>query len=236
MRFRVAALAVLVLATPSLLQAQSLPRLALGSFPEASGRAIGRAYDEALAHPDDAVRVGHLGMVLQAWEQFDAASVVYARARGLERRFDWFYLGGLVEARLAHYEAAAGLLNDAVKLSPDSLPARLAFADALFDGGDGPAATREYAGLTIGQSAPHAQYGLGRQLEATGDHEGALAHLKAAVELYPEFGAAWYTLGMAQRNLGRLDEARESLAQARQYRSALAGCGRSAHDAGPRAP
>ena len=93
MPFRVAALAVLVLAGPSLLQAQSLPRLALDSFPEASGRAIGRAYDDALAHPDDAVRVGHLGMVLQAWEQFDSASVVYARARSLERRFDWFYLG-----------------------------------------------------------------------------------------------------------------------------------------------
>ena len=102
MRFRVAALAVLVLASPSLLQAQSLPRLALDSFPETSGRAIGRAYDEALAHPADAARVGHLGMVLQAWEQFDTASVVYARARGLERRFDWFYLGGLVETRLAH--------------------------------------------------------------------------------------------------------------------------------------
>ena len=81
--------------------------------------------------PDDAVRVGHLGMVLQAWEQFDSAAVVYARARSLERRFDWFYLGGLVETRLAHHEAAARLLADAVKLSPDSVPARLALADAL---------------------------------------------------------------------------------------------------------
>ena len=97
------------------------------------------------------------------------------------------------------------------------MPARLALADALFDAGDGAAAAREYAGLTNGASAPHAHYGLGRQLEATGDHEGALAHLKTAVELYPEFGAAWYTLGMAQRNLGRMDEARQSLARARQY-------------------
>jgi len=217
MPFSVTALAVLVLAGPSLLQAQSLPHLALDSFPEASGRAIGRAYDDALAHPDDAVRVGHLGMMLQAWEQFDTASVVYARARRMERRFDWFYLGGLVETRLAHHEAAAGLLADAVKLSPDSVPARLALADALFDAGDGAAAAREYARLTTGASAPHAHYGLGRQLEAAGDHEGALAHLKTAVELYPEFGAAWYTLGMAQRNLGRTDEARQSLARARQY-------------------
>jgi tetratricopeptide (TPR) repeat protein len=217
MRFRLVALAVLVLAGPLPLLAQALPQLAIDSFPDVSRRAIGSAYNDALAHPNDAPRVGRLAMVLHAWEQFDMAALVYARARHLEPRFDWYYLGGQVATRLADHESAAQLLTEAVRLAPDSLPARLALADALFDAGDSDGAAREYAKLTGGASAPHAHYGLGRDLEARGQHETALTHLQTAVELYPEYGAAWYALGMVQRNLGRMDEATQSLARAQQY-------------------
>jgi len=217
MRFRLVALAVLVLAGPPRLLAQALPHLAIESFPDVSRRAIGSAYDDAVAHPNDAARVGRLAMLLQAWEQFDTAALVYARVRHLEQRFDWYYLAGQVETRLAHHEAAAQLLTEAVRLEPDSVPARLALADALFDMGDSDGAAREYAKLTSGASAPHAHYGLGRDLEARGQHDAALTHLQNAVQLYPEFGAAWYALGMVQRNLGRVEEATESLRRAQQY-------------------
>jgi superkiller protein 3 len=215
MRVLLVALAVLLAASPRL-DAQSLPHLALESFPDTSRRAIAPAYDDAVAHPDDAGRIGRLAMLLHAWEQFDAAAAAYARARQLDPSFNWFYLGGQVEARLAHQRDAARLLAEAVRLNPDSVAARLALADALLEAGDGDAA-REYAKLTTGASAPHAHYGLGRALEARGDHEGACAHLKTAVELYPEFGAAWYSLGMVQRNMGQVDNARQSLARAQQY-------------------
>jgi superkiller protein 3 len=214
---RLAAIATLVLTLPSWLAAQGLPQLALDTFPDVSRRAIAPAYDAARAHPDAAAAVGRLAMTLHAWEQFDSSAAAYARARALERRFDWFYLGGLVETRLGHHDAAARLLTDAVGLAPDSVAARLALADALIDAGDTDAAAREYTKLTNGPAAPHAQYGLGRVREAHGDHSGAIAHLQTAVGLYPEFGAAWYTLGMAQRNAGRTDEARRSLARAQQY-------------------
>lgn len=217
MRFFVAALAVLGLAGPSLLLAQPLPRLALDDFPGASRQSIGRAYEDAVAHPDDAARVGHLGMVLQAWEQFDSAAAVYKHARTLEPRFDWFYLGGIVETRLAHHAAAARLLAEAARLNPASLPARLALADALFESGNPDDAAAQYEKLMSGASAPHAEYGLGRALEARGDHEKALAHLKTAVELYPEFGAAWYALGMVQRSAGQTEAARQALARAQEY-------------------
>ena len=69
----------------------------------------------------------------------------------LEHRFDWFYLGGLVEARLAHHREAAQLLAEAVNVSPSSLPARLALADALFESGDLDGARRQYRGLTSGR-------------------------------------------------------------------------------------
>ena len=159
-------------------------------------------------------------MVLHAWGQSETAAAVYARARALERRYDWFYLGGLVETRLAHHAAAARLLADAVRLSPGSTPARLALADALFESGDVEAARREYSMLTTGPGAPHAHYGLGRSLAALGEKEAALAELETAVQLFPDFGAAWYAQGMALRGLGRSAEASKALARAKQYGAA----------------
>jgi tetratricopeptide (TPR) repeat protein len=217
MRPRVAALALFALTVPSLVHAQALPQLNLDTFPEVSRRAIAPAYEAARAHPEDVAVVTRLAMLLHAWEQFDSAAAAYADARRLDPRFDWFYLGGLVETRLAQHAAAARLLAEAVRLVPDSVPARLALADALIESGDVDGASREYAAVVNGPAAPHAHYGLGRVLEARGDHAGAIAQLQQAVESYPEFGAAWYTLGMAERNAGRADAARQSLARAQQY-------------------
>lgn len=202
------------------LQAQQLPPIAVDSFPAVSRQPIAQALAHVRAQPDDAARIGHLAMVLHAWEQYETAAGVYARARALERRYDWFYLGGLVEARLVHHAAAARLLAAAVRLAPGSLPARLALADALFESGDVDGATREYSRLTTGASAPHAHYGVGRSLAAKGGTGAALAEFEAAVQLFPEFGAAWYAEGMALRGLGRLEEAQKALERAQQYGAA----------------
>jgi tetratricopeptide (TPR) repeat protein len=105
--------------------AQELPAIRIDSFPAISREPIARALAEARAHPTDAARVGRLAMTLHAWEQFEAAREAYGRAHALERRFDWFYLGGLVETRLARHRQAAELLEQAVALSPGSVPARL---------------------------------------------------------------------------------------------------------------
>ena len=199
------------------LGAQQLPAIAVDSYPPVSREPIARALGEARAHPADAARLGRLAMVLHAWEQYETAAGVYARARVLERRYDWFYLAGLVETRLAHHAAAARLLVSAVRLAPGSAPARLALADAFFESGDVDAAMREYSSLTTGASAPHAHYGVGRSLAAKGEKEAALAEFDTAVRLFPEFGAAWYAQGMVQRGLGRVDEARKALARAKQF-------------------
>ena len=172
---------------------------------------LAQAYDEALAHPDDAVRVGQLGMVLQAWEQFDTAAVVYASARGLERRFEWFYLGGLVEARLGALRGRSRLLSRCREAFARRLPAPA--------GARGCALRRPATPTRPAQSTrPLDRAGPARrtrttvsggQLDATGDDEGGAGAIwRPRVELYPEFGAAWYAPGMALRNLGRMDEAR----------------------------
>jgi Tfp pilus assembly protein PilF len=157
-------------------------------------------------------------MVLQAWEQWTAAADAYARARRLERRFEWYYLGGIVAARMGHHDEATALFREAVVLSPSSTPARLKLADALLEAGALDEAQHEYTGaLADPLAGPHARYGLGRTLAARGQHAAAIAELDEAVRLYPEFGAAWYARGLAQRNMQRSDDARESLSRAQQF-------------------
>jgi tetratricopeptide (TPR) repeat protein len=198
------------------LQTQQWPEIAIDSFPAVSREPIGRALADARAHTDDPRRVGALGMMLHAWDQFETASAVYARARALERRYDWFYLAGVVETRLAHHAAAAALLREAVALSP-TVPARLALADALFESGDVDASEPLYRALVAEPAAePHARYGVGRVLAARGAHEAALRELDAAISLFPEFGAAWYAKGFALRSLRRVAEARVALGRAQE--------------------
>ena len=93
--------------------------------------------------------------------------------------------------------------------------ARLKLADAWLESGALDDAQRAFTALVREpQAEPHARYGVGRVLSERGRHEEALAELDRAVGLYPEFGAAWYSRGLALRNLGRLDEARDSLRRA----------------------
>jgi Tfp pilus assembly protein PilF len=205
------------LGTPSALT-QELPDLRIDSFPPVSREPIGRALDAVRAAPEDAARVGALGMTLQAWNQWDSAAAVYARARALEHRFDWYYLGGVIEIRRARYADAVPLLSEATTLDSQSVPAVLALADALFEAGKIDEAERQYASVSDQPaSRPHACYGLGRVLAARGKYDTALAQFDIAVNAFPEFGAAWYAKGLALRNLRRLDDAREALARAQQY-------------------
>jgi tetratricopeptide (TPR) repeat protein len=193
--------------------AQDLPSIPIETYPPVSRGPISTALAAARTAANDPARVGQLAMTLHAWEQFDTAAAVYARARALERRFDWYYLGGLVENRAARYAEAAALLSEAVTLAPGHLAARLALADARFEAGEIDAAARDYSDLRSGASAPHAHYGLGRCLAAKGDSAAALVEFDRALQLFPEFGPAHYARGMALRRLGRTADARAALAR-----------------------
>ena len=234
MRFsRVAALAVLVLASALLLQPSRCPASRSTASPSASGRAIGaaRMTRRSLTRTTPAA-VGHSGCVLHAWEQFDTAAAVYARARGLERRFDWFYLGGLVETRLAHHEAAARPAQRCREACA-GIPARAGSRWRMRS------SSRRRDGSRARVRGPDDRpVGAARALRpwAASSRRRAImkrrcAQLETAVALYPEFGAAWYTLGWRSAISDAWTRPAQSLAQARAVRSALAGRGRPAHDA-----
>jgi tetratricopeptide (TPR) repeat protein len=212
---RLHAPAVLVLLfSASAVAAQPTPllRLALDDLPADASASIEPAYRDAATHPDDGARVGRLGMVLHAWQQLEQAAVVYARAASLAPgTFDWPYLGATLAARAARFDEAARLLEHAVKLRPDYLPARVRLGEALFESGRHAesAALFETLAREPAAAAP-AEYWLGR-LAASRRPEKAVEHFRRAIERFPGFGAAYYAMAMAYRDLGKPDEAKAAL-------------------------
>jgi tetratricopeptide (TPR) repeat protein len=203
--------------------APALPIITLDSYPAAARTAIADAHRDAAARPDDAAAVGRLGMVLHAWEQWQSAATAYERARTLAPRdTEWSYLGALVALRTGRAADAVKLLDGATagpSASPSlPLPMRMKLAEALVSAGDLTRGAELYARLAKEPAAePEAEYGLGRIAAMKQDWKAAIAHQRRACELFPEFGAAHYALGLAYRNAGQMDDAQRELELHRRY-------------------
>ncbi len=214
---------VLALASVTAAAAQApLPRLPvveINTYPTASREAVSKALGNASARPSDAAAVGALGRTLQAWEQYGAAHLAYARAQALApQSAEWHYLDGVVLRQLASHADAAAEFAASAALDPSYLPARVARAEALLDSGDLDAAAGLFTALGREPLArPQSEFGLGRIDAARGQHAAAVAHLERAVALFPEWGAAHYALAQSYRALGRTEDARQALEQHAKY-------------------
>jgi tetratricopeptide (TPR) repeat protein len=132
----------------------ALPTLEFDRFPAEARQSIETAYRDASTQSKDATATGRLGMVLQSWEQWTAALTAYQRAQTLApQMFDWWYLAGVVEARLGRPADAAKSFDRGSKLSPAYVPARLKLAEALFDAGNLAASAKVYESLANDASA-----------------------------------------------------------------------------------
>jgi tetratricopeptide (TPR) repeat protein len=181
--------------------------------------AVSRPYAAAVSRPTDVDAVGALARTLHAWDQLDAAHETYLRAQALApTAFEWLYLDGVALQRLARPAEAAERFDAALHRSSDYLPARAKLAEALLDSGNLDRADQMYEALAREPAAePVAEFGLGRIAAARLRPDVAVDHLERAVALFPEFGAAYYTLALSYRLLGRRDEAERALARNAQY-------------------
>ncbi len=216
----VAAILVLLLSSaPGQRSAAALPHLPIDTYPPAMRAAVGRAYDTARARPTDATAAGSLGRVLHAWEQWDGAHDAYARAAALAPQvFEWPYLDGCVLQRLARHSDAAAQFTRALAITPAYLPARLRLAEAHFEAGRIDHSTALFTALLREPAArPQSLFGLGRIDAAQGRHEAAVAHLRQALALFQEWGAAHYALALSLRALDRRDEAQRALERHAEY-------------------
>ena len=193
--------------------APALPHLALETYPSKMREAVAGAYREAQARPTDAAAAGSLAQLLHAWELWGAAHQAYTRTAALApRAFDWPYLDACVLQRMARHADAVTRLEDALAISPGYLPARVRLAEALLETGQLDESKRLFEGLVeTPASEPQALFGLGRIAASEGRHEAAVAYLTRALALFPEWGAAQYSLALSLRALARRDEAQRAL-------------------------
>jgi tetratricopeptide (TPR) repeat protein len=223
---RWAALAALfscLLLFPQVLRAQTppeLPAIVVENFATEIREQVSKAYADAKAKPRDAQASGWLGMTLHTYEQYEFATVCYERAHLLApAEFRWAYYLGITQAALGKQREAATAFKAALKLDPDHLPTQLRLADALLAASQ-LGESRQFYELVVKRNANVAQthYGLGRIATAGGNLTEAVGRYRKAIELFPEYGAAHYALGLALRDQGQTKEAQEYLARSQQLK------------------
>ena len=216
--------ASLVFSACSLVRSRSLPPLP--DLPEGKLRGlepavraqIREAFQKAQANPNDAEANGQLGMTLQAYELYQDATPCYQRARLLDpRSFNWAYYLATSNAATGANPAVVALLQEALRLNPDYLPARMKLAESLLAIGKLEECRRACDKLI--QQAPgsaRTQYMAGRVKAAMGETAAAVENYKTACELAPRYASAHYALSLAYRQLGDTTKAEEQLSLYRQ--------------------
>jgi len=186
-----------------------LPRLNMADFQPAIRKQVQQADAVARAHPRSAEASGKLGMILDAYLQYESAALCYQRARTIDSRsFPWAYYLGSVQLHQGKYDQAAATLREALRLRPDYLPAQFKLAASLLAAGDLDGSGKVYeAILKSDPDAAEALYGMGKIQSARGDSVAATESFRRACEQFPAYGAAQYALAMAYQRLGKPDEA-----------------------------
>jgi len=197
--------------TPAL---PELPRVNLSSLPESARATIHAAFDAVAAQSNDAAANGRVGMLLHAWGFPAEAEVCYQRARLLDSAsFRWIYYLALAKTDQGNWAAAVTALNEALRLNPQYVPAQLKLGGLLLALGKWQDAAQLFEALVKAHpGSAEAFYGLGRVRAVLNDLDGAVASLRKACELFPEYGAAHYALAQTYKRQGNMDLALEQLA------------------------
>ena len=183
-------------------------------FPANVRQQLDVALQAVHATPGDAGLNGHLGMLLQAYQQLDLAELFYQRARAFgPKSFEWAYYLAVVETIHGKTEQAVASARGAVELQPDSRPARMRLAEALLLARE-PQESRKIYAVLVAEEPDLAlyRYGLGKAAAAAGDRTTALEQYKRACELLPGYGPAHYALAMAYRDGKDMEQAGRQLA------------------------
>lgn len=219
-----------------LLLATGATRPELAAVPEPAAAAMDAAVQEQLEAqrllvdeltadpetpaPELAEAYGLYGRLAFAYQLAETAAAAFANADALAPGDPrWAHYRGLVAIEAGRFEEARAAFARVVELEPGSLAASLRLGEALLQAGrPGEArgvfegilkSPKRSAGTFPGTAA--ALFGLGRAEAAEGRPAEAAAAFRRALELEPGADLVHYHLGLAYRELGRLDDARSEL-------------------------
>ena len=166
-----------------------------------------------LADGDLAEAYGSVGRVFHAYEFFEAAAAAYANAVRLRPdEFRWLHLLGYLYQQTGRLEESADRLLAARRAQPDDRAAAARLGD-VYLGLNRLREAREQFQSVMTTFPAAAASGLGEVALREGRFEEAIGYFRAALERVTQATSIHYSLAMAYRGLGRLDEARSHLQQ-----------------------
>ncbi len=161
-----------------------------------------------------AAAYGTLGQLYHAYELLDVAEVCYSNASFLAPGdFRWFHLLADVSRLAGKLEDAAARYEAAWALEPYDFAALVRLAEVYLElGRHQEAETTFNAALALNPASPSAMAGLGQLALEKQEYGDAVMYFRAALKAAPEANRLHYSLAMAYRGLGDLDNAQRQLA------------------------
>lgn len=192
-----------------------MPDLAsFGTLDPAVATLLTEQLDAVRGAPDDADAWGVLALSLDANGLTQQARDAYTTATTLEATHGrWWYHLGRLRARDGDVDGALVAFDEAIRRSPDYVPARWRRGQLLLDRGDLPAAEAAFrVGRNLDAGDATAATGLARVQLAAGRGADAVATLEAVVAARPLERYPYQVLSSAYRAVGRLREAEDAAA------------------------
>lgn len=156
---------------------------------------------------------GDLGRLFHAYEFFDSAEMSYLNATRLAPGdVTWVHLLGYLYQQTGRLEDAASRFEQAIRLQPEDRAATVRLAQ-VYLGLNRLREARELFDSVATIFPTLARNGLGEIALRERRYEEAVGHFRAVLERAPQASSIHYSLAMAYRGLGRLDEARSHLKQ-----------------------
>ena len=179
-----------------------------------------QAYAKVLEFPNDVEANARLAMTFHAFDQFELSAVFYQRSDLLQSgTFRWPYYLGVVRGAEGKTSEAISILRKATTVDPNYLPARVRLAELLLATHNQEEAKTIYEQvLKQHPDCSQAHYGMGRIQSSRGQWQAAIQSYRRALTLSPGFGAAYYALATACRQLGMLDKYQENIRRFQQNR------------------
>ena len=169
------------------------------------------AADASASRGDLGAAYGELARLFHAYELFASAEPAYRNAARLQpSQASWPHLLGYLYQQTGRFEPAAERLAAALRLRPENRAAAMRLADVSLELNRLVDARERYTGL-LDVFPAAARRGLGEVSLRERRYREAVEHFTLALERAPQAGAVRYSLAMAYRGLGRLDEARAQL-------------------------
>ncbi|OLB69503.1 MAG: hypothetical protein AUH96_06005 [Nitrospirae bacterium 13_2_20CM_2_61_4] len=155
-----------------------------------------------------------LGLLLaevyfQAQEYVNAKECVLQVLTARPAHFEANFLMGLIQHRKGDLREAQATLEMAVGLKKESSAAHASLGSLLAEVGNNQQALEHLAtALKLKPSAP-VHFLMGAVYYGAGEHKRAIQHLRKATKLDPQFGEAYYQLGLLCLEMNQLRKAQE---------------------------